>query len=189
MRVLQVHIHPTKAATATLQEYVTQQGLDLAPIHEQCLVKCYISGLVGTDTGNLFTQFNTNLEYVSLPKSHNLTLWGYNTRDLMPCSMRSIPVCCNRNLKTPLKHYAHCLESVWDLGMCREAGEGSRWHLYLNLGAYHTPQAKFSKPTSVSSSLLKNVKKLIDRHIRDDALKVTPVYRNYFAYQTGKSWS
>lgn len=35
--------------------------------------------------------------------------------------------------------------------------------------------------------LLKTLAKLIDRHMLDDTLKLAPLDRNKFAYQTGKS--
>jgi hypothetical protein len=50
---------------------------------------------------------------------------------------------------------------------------------YTEATAYH--------PISLSSFLLKTMEKLVDRHIRDGALKEYPLHRNQHAYQTGKS--
>jgi hypothetical protein len=35
--------------------------------------------------------------------------------------------------------------------------------------------------------MLKTMEKLVDRHIRDGALRIHPLHRNQHAYQTGKS--
>jgi hypothetical protein len=48
-------------------------------------------------------------------------------------------------------------------------------------------EAKAYFPISLSSFLLKTIEKLVDRHIRDGALKVYSLHRNQHAYQTGKS--
>jgi hypothetical protein len=48
-------------------------------------------------------------------------------------------------------------------------------------------EAKAYRPISLSSFLLKKMEKLVDRHIRDGALRIHPLHRNQHAYQTGKS--
>jgi hypothetical protein len=48
-------------------------------------------------------------------------------------------------------------------------------------------EAKAYRPISLSCFLLKMMEKLVDRHIRDGALKEYPLHRNQHAYQTGKS--
>jgi hypothetical protein len=48
-------------------------------------------------------------------------------------------------------------------------------------------EAKAYRPISLSAFLLKMMEKLVDRHIRDSALKDHPLHRNQHAYQTGKS--
>jgi hypothetical protein len=48
-------------------------------------------------------------------------------------------------------------------------------------------KAKAYRPISLSSFLLKNMKKLVDTHIRDSALKKYLLHRNKHAYQIGKS--
>jgi hypothetical protein len=48
-------------------------------------------------------------------------------------------------------------------------------------------EAKAYLPIGLSSFLLKTMEKLVDRHIRDDALKECPLYRNQHAHQIGKS--
>jgi hypothetical protein len=48
-------------------------------------------------------------------------------------------------------------------------------------------EAKAYCHISLSSFLLKMMEKLVDRHIRDSALKEYPLHRNQHAYQTGKS--
>jgi hypothetical protein len=48
-------------------------------------------------------------------------------------------------------------------------------------------KAKAYCPVSLLSFLLKTMKKLVDRHIRDGALKEYPLHQNQHAYQTGKS--
>jgi hypothetical protein len=48
-------------------------------------------------------------------------------------------------------------------------------------------EAKAYRPISLSLFLLKMMEKLVDRHIRDGALKEYPLHRNQHAYQTGKS--
>jgi hypothetical protein len=48
-------------------------------------------------------------------------------------------------------------------------------------------EAKAYCPISLSSFLLKMMEKLVDRHIRDGALKNYPLHQNQHAYQTGKS--
>jgi hypothetical protein len=48
-------------------------------------------------------------------------------------------------------------------------------------------EAKAYRPISLSSFLLKTMEKLVDRHIRDGALRAYPLHRNQHAYQKGKS--
>jgi hypothetical protein len=48
-------------------------------------------------------------------------------------------------------------------------------------------EAKASRPISLSSFLLKAMEKLVERHIRDGALRIYPLHRNQDAYQRGKS--
>jgi hypothetical protein len=48
-------------------------------------------------------------------------------------------------------------------------------------------EAKAYCPISLSSVLLKMMEKLVDRYIRDCALKGHPLHRNQHAYQTSKS--
>jgi hypothetical protein len=48
-------------------------------------------------------------------------------------------------------------------------------------------EAKAYRPISLSSFLLKTIEKLVDRYIRDGALRVHPLHRNQYAYQLGKS--
>jgi hypothetical protein len=48
-------------------------------------------------------------------------------------------------------------------------------------------EAKAYRPTSLSSFLIKTMEKLVDRYIRDDVMRVRPLHRNQFAYQTGRS--
>jgi hypothetical protein len=48
-------------------------------------------------------------------------------------------------------------------------------------------EAKAYRPISLSSFLLKTMEKLVDKHIRDGALKIHPLHPNQHAYQLGKS--
>jgi hypothetical protein len=48
-------------------------------------------------------------------------------------------------------------------------------------------EAKAYRPISLSSFMLKTMEKLVDRHIRDCALRIHPLHRNQHAYQIGKS--
>jgi hypothetical protein len=48
-------------------------------------------------------------------------------------------------------------------------------------------EAKAYRPISLSSFLLKTMEKLVERHVRDGALKEYPLHRNQHAYQTDKS--
>jgi hypothetical protein len=48
-------------------------------------------------------------------------------------------------------------------------------------------EAKAYHPIRLSYFLLKIMEKLVDRHIRDSALKEYPLHRNQYAYQIGKS--
>jgi hypothetical protein len=48
-------------------------------------------------------------------------------------------------------------------------------------------EAKAYRPISLSSFLLKTMEKLVDRYIRDGALRIHPLHRNQHAYQLGKS--
>jgi hypothetical protein len=48
-------------------------------------------------------------------------------------------------------------------------------------------QAKAYRSISLSSFLLKTIEKLVDRHIRDGALRFYSLHRNQHAYQIGKS--
>lgn len=48
-------------------------------------------------------------------------------------------------------------------------------------------EAKSFRPISLTSFLLKTLERLIDRHIRDDVLKDSPLQTNQHAYQAGKS--
>jgi transcription initiation factor TFIIIB Brf1 subunit/transcription initiation factor TFIIB len=48
-------------------------------------------------------------------------------------------------------------------------------------------EAKAYRPISLSSFLLKTMEKLVDRHIRENALRIYPLHRNRHAYQRGKS--
>jgi hypothetical protein len=48
-------------------------------------------------------------------------------------------------------------------------------------------EAKVYRPISLSSFLLKTMEKIVDRHIRDRALRSQPLHLNQYAYQTGKS--
>jgi hypothetical protein len=48
-------------------------------------------------------------------------------------------------------------------------------------------EAKAYRPITLLSFLLKTMEKLVDRHIRDSALRIYPLHRNQHAYQRGKS--
>jgi hypothetical protein len=48
-------------------------------------------------------------------------------------------------------------------------------------------EAEAYRPIRLSSFLFKTMENLLDRHIRDSALKKYPLHRNKHAYQTGKS--
>jgi hypothetical protein len=48
-------------------------------------------------------------------------------------------------------------------------------------------EAKAYHPITLSSFLLKTMEKLVDRYIRDDVMRISPLHQNQFAYQTGKS--
>jgi hypothetical protein len=48
-------------------------------------------------------------------------------------------------------------------------------------------EAKAYRPISLSSFLLKILKKLVESHIRDDSLREYLLHRNQHAYQIGKS--
>jgi hypothetical protein len=52
-------------------------------------------------------------------------------------------------------------------------------------GKLYYTKTKSCRPISLSSFLLKTMEKLLDRHIRDGALKVHPLHRNQHAYQIG----
>jgi hypothetical protein len=54
-------------------------------------------------------------------------------------------------------------------------------------GKLNYTEAKAYCPISLSYFLLKMMEKLVDRHIRDNALKEYPLHQNQHAYQTGKS--
>jgi hypothetical protein len=57
----------------------------------------------------------------------------------------------------------------------------------LKPGKFDYIEAKAYCPISLSSFLLKTIEKLVDRHIRDGALRIHPLHRNQHAYQIGKS--
>ena len=48
-------------------------------------------------------------------------------------------------------------------------------------------EAKSYRPISLSSFCLKTMERILDRHIRDNVLKVNPLHHSQFAYQEGKS--
>jgi hypothetical protein len=48
-------------------------------------------------------------------------------------------------------------------------------------------EAKAYRPISLSYFLLKTMEKLVDRHVRDDVLRIHPLHRNQHAYQKDKS--
>jgi hypothetical protein len=54
-------------------------------------------------------------------------------------------------------------------------------------GKYDYTEAKAYHPISLSSFLLKTMEKIVDRHIRDRALRSQPLHLNQHAYQIGKS--
>jgi hypothetical protein len=54
-------------------------------------------------------------------------------------------------------------------------------------GKHDYTAAEAYRPISLSSFLLKTMEKLIDRYIRDGALKIHPLHRNQHACQLGKS--
>lgn len=70
MRLLRVSIYHCKAATAALQKYVIQQGVDFVLIQEPWLVKGRISGLKWAETRNVFLQSRTKKEYASFRKRY-----------------------------------------------------------------------------------------------------------------------
>jgi hypothetical protein len=43
------------------------------------------------------------------------------------------------------------------------------------------------RPISLTSFLLKNMERLVDRYLRDEALAFVPLHPNQHAYQAGKS--
>jgi hypothetical protein len=45
-------------------------------------------------------------------------------------------------------------------------------------------EAKAYRPISLSSFLLKTMEKIVDRHIRDGALRFQPLHLNQHAYET-----
>jgi hypothetical protein len=48
-------------------------------------------------------------------------------------------------------------------------------------------EAKVYRPISLSSFLLKTIEKIVDRHLRDGAMRSQPLHWNQHAYQIGKS--
>lgn len=48
-------------------------------------------------------------------------------------------------------------------------------------------QPKSFRPISLTSFLLKTMEKIIDRHIRDNVLRLNPLHKHQYAYQQGKS--
>jgi hypothetical protein len=48
-------------------------------------------------------------------------------------------------------------------------------------------EAKAYNPITLSSFLLKTLEELVDRYKRDDVMRISPLHRNQFAYQMGKS--
>jgi hypothetical protein len=56
-----------------------------------------------------------------------------------------------------------------------------------NPGKSDYTEAKAYRPISLSAFLLKTMEKIVDRHIRDGALRFEPLHWNQHAYQIGKS--
>jgi hypothetical protein len=57
----------------------------------------------------------------------------------------------------------------------------------LKPGKHDDIEAKAYCPISLSSFRLQTMEKLVDRYIRDGALRICPLHRNQHAYQRGKS--
>ena len=55
------------------------------------------------------------------------------------------------------------------------------------LGKANYTEVKVYRPISLSSFILKMIEKLVDRHIRDEILRLRPLHQYQFAYQPGKS--
>jgi hypothetical protein len=54
-------------------------------------------------------------------------------------------------------------------------------------GKASSTEAKAYNPITLSSFLLKTLEKLVDRYKKDDVMRISPLHRKQFAYQTGKS--
>jgi hypothetical protein len=55
-------------------------------------------------------------------------------------------------------------------------------------GKANYTEAKAYCPISLSSFLLKTMEKLVDRHIRDEIMRLRPLHRYQFAYQPEVHW-
>lgn len=73
------------------------------------------------------------------------------------------------------------------LGHIPSSWKSSRVIFIPKPGKANYLEAKAFRPISLTSFLLKILEKLVDRHIREEVLSVTPLSEAQFAYQAGKS--
>jgi hypothetical protein len=84
-------------------------------------------------------------------------------------------------------HLCHIFRACMAYGFIPTACRHVKAMFIPKPGKHNYTEAKAYHPISLSSFLLKTMEKLMDRHIRDGALKEYPLHRNQHAYQTGKS--
>jgi hypothetical protein len=79
------------------------------------------------------------------------------------------------------------IQSLHGIWFCSYGLEASESVVYSKPGKLDYTEAKAYRPISLSSFLLKTMEKLVDRYIRNNALRIHPLHRNQHAYQLGKS--
>jgi hypothetical protein len=98
-----------------------------------------------------------------------------------------VPVLLQQGVEHVVPHLCHIFRACMAYGFIPTAWRQVKVTFIRKPGKSDYTEAKAYHPISLLSFLLKTMEKLLDRHIRDGALKEYPLHRNQHAYQTGKS--
>jgi hypothetical protein len=98
-----------------------------------------------------------------------------------------IPALLQQGAEHSVPHLCRILRACMIYGFIPKAWRQVKVTFIPKPGNLNYTAAKAYRPISLSSFLLKTMEKLVDRYIRDEALRIYPLHRNQHAYQRGKS--
>jgi hypothetical protein len=98
----------------------------------------------------------------------------------------TVPVLLQQRVEHVVPHLCRIFRDCMAYGFIPTAWRQVKVTFIPKSGKLDYTEAKAYRSSSLSSFLLRTMEKLVDRHIRDGALKQYPLHRNQHAYQIGK---